>query len=294
MSFTDLNASVFESHRGLLQGIAYRMLGSVSDAEDMVEETWLRWSRMDTKTVESPRSWLVTVVSRLCLDRLKSAQVQREHYYGTWLPEPFLEQTAGPSADQVDESVSVALLLVLEKLSPVERAGFLLHEVFGYSFEEIATILDKPAVTCRKLVSRARIRVRSEKPRFTVTNREHEELLMRFLDACRAGKLEPLMELLGDSVALYSDSGGKAAAAARVLIGREEIARFLTNLRRTRQAMLEGVRTTFFNGVPGALFFEEGHVGTALCLEIRDGKIAAIFAHRNPDKLQNFEPPSNS
>jgi RNA polymerase sigma-70 factor, ECF subfamily len=210
------------------------------------------------------------------------------------LPDPFLEQTTGRPADQVDESVSIALLLVLEKLSPVERAGFLLHEVFGYSFEEIATILDKPAVTCRKLVSRARTRVRSEKPRFTVTNREHEELLRRSLDVCRAGELEPLMELLGESVALYSDSGGKAAAAGRVLIGPEEIARFLTNISRTRRAMFEEVRATFFNGVPGALFFEEGHVGTALSLEIQDGKIAAIFTHRNPDKLQSFEAPDKS
>jgi RNA polymerase sigma-70 factor (ECF subfamily) len=289
MSLADLNATVFETHRSLLTGIAYRMLGSVSDAEDMVEETWLRWSQMDPGTVESPRSWLVTVVSRLCLDRLKSARVQREQYYGTWLPEPFLAETSGPSSDHVDESVSIALLLVLEKLSPLERAGFLLHEVFGYSFEEIAKILDKSPVNCRKLVSRARVRVRSEKPRFTVTNGEHEELLNRFLDACRAGELEPLMQMLGDSVTLYSDGGGKAAATGRVLVGRDEILRFFLNVFRTRRTAFAEAKTAFFNGVPGILFFENGHVATAISLEVQNGKIAGIFAHRNPDKLRGFE-----
>jgi RNA polymerase sigma-70 factor (ECF subfamily) len=288
MSLTDPNASVFETHRSLLMGIAYRMLGSVSDAEDMVEETWLRWSQMDPGRVESPRSWLVTVVSRLCLDRLKSARVQREQYYGTWLPEPFLAETSGPSTDNVDESVSIALLLILEKLSPVERAGFLLHEVFGYSFEEIAQVLDKSPVNCRKLVSRARVRVRSEKPRFTVTSREHEELLKRFLDACRAGKLEPLMEMLGDSVALYSDGGGKAAAASKVLVGRDEILRFFLNVFRANRTAFADAKTTLFNGAPGILLLENGHVATAISFEVQNGKIAGIFAHRNPDKLWRF------
>jgi RNA polymerase sigma-70 factor, ECF subfamily len=289
MSSADPHASIFEAHRSLLTGVAYRMLGSVSDAEDMVEEAWLKWRDTDPGTIDSPRSWLVTVVSRLSLDRLKSAQVQREHYYGTWLPEPFLAESAGPSTAEIDESVSIALLYVLEKLSPVERAGFLLHEAFGFSFEEIAKILGKSPATCRKLVSRARGRIRSEKPRFTVTNREHEELLKRFLDACRAGDLEPLVEILEDSVTLYSDSGGKAAAAARILVGRNEIVRFLTNVFRNRSTMFAGARIVSFNGASGILFFEEGQVATAISLEIQNGKIVGIFAHRNPDKLRRFE-----
>src|SRR5262249_1954099 len=161
----------------------------------------------------------------------------------------------------------------LEKLSPIERAGFLLHEAFGFSFEEIAKILGKSPTACRKLVSRARTRIRSEKPRFTVTNSEHEELLKRFLDACRAGELQPLMEMLGDSVTLYSDGGGKAAAAARVLVGRDEIARFLTNVFRNRSTIFAGARVKSFNGASGILLFEEGHVATAISLEIQNGKI---------------------
>ncbi len=288
MNLTDPRATAFEAHRGLLTGVAYRMLGSVSDAEDMVQETWLRWSDAVISEVNSPRSWLLTVVSRLCLDRLKSARVQREQYYGTWLPEPFLDQSASAPAAQVDESVSIALLLVLEKLSPVERAGFLLHEVFGHTFEEIAVILDKPAAACRKLVSRARVRVRADKPRFETTNREHEELLKRFLDACRAGELEPLREMLEDAATLYSDGGGKAAAIAKVLVGRESIARFFGNVlsQTTTGADRQEARFTTFNGAPGILLYLNGELATAISLEIREGKIAAIFAHRNPDKLR--------
>jgi RNA polymerase sigma-70 factor (ECF subfamily) len=290
-NLTDPHVAAFEKHRGLLTGVAYRMLGSVSDAEDMVQEAWLRWNGADTATVDSPRSWLLTVVSRLCLDRLKSARVQREQYYGTWLPEPFLEASAASPNAQVDESVSIALLLVLEKLSPVERAGFLLHEVFGHTFEEIAQILGKPAANCRKMVSRARNRVRSEKPRFATTNREHEELLKRFLNACRAGEIEPLMDLLGDSAALYSDGGGKASAVPNVLADREKIARFFINIAHNLESAAEKdeVHFTSFNGAPGVLIYLGGHPVTAMSLEVRDGKIAAIFAHRNPDKLRRFE-----
>lgn len=285
--------AAFEEHRSLLTGVAYRMLGSVSDAEDMVQEAWLRWAGTDAAEIETARSWLVTVVSRLCLDRLKSARVQREQYYGTWLPEPLLEKSSATTSDpasQVDESVSIALLLVLEKLSPVERAGFLLHEVFGHTFEEVAQILGKPAATCRKLVSRAREKVRAEKPRFIVTAHEHEALLTRFLDACRAGEMQPLMDLLGQDAALYSDGGGKASAVPKVLTGREMIAKFFISISRQggpARGFYETSPTTF-NGAPGVLIHVDGQVITALSLEVVDGKISKIFAHRNPDKLKWF------
>lgn len=288
----DRQVAAFEEQRELLTGVAYRMLGSVSDAEDMVQEAWLRWTRADVAAVKSPRSWLLTVVTRLCLDRLKSARVQREEYYGTWLPEPFLEEAASPGRSaQVDESVSIALLLVLEKLSPVERAGFLLHEVFGHTFEEIGEILDKPAANCRKMVSRARERVRAEKPRFATTSGEHEELLNRFMNACRGGEIEPLMELLEESAALHADGGGKASAVRDVVMGREAVARFFSRLGAMFAAGGEKfqMHPTAFNGAPGMLIYEEGRPITALSLEIHEGKIAAIFAHRNPDKLQAFE-----
>ncbi|MGV3660566.1 MAG: sigma-70 family RNA polymerase sigma factor [Prosthecobacter sp.] len=290
-SAEDPHLAAFEEHRGLLTGVAYRMLGSVSDAEDMVQETWLRWAGTDETEIRTARSWLVTIVSRLCLDRLKSARVQREQYYGTWLPEPLIAAApSGSPSDQVDESVSIALLLVLEKLSPVERAGFLLHEVFGHTFEQVAEILGKPAATCRKLVSRARARVRSEKPRFTVTNHEHEALLSRFMEACRVGEMEPLMGLLGQDAALYSDGGGKVSAVPKVLIGRESIARFFISISRQggpARGFYETSPATF-NGAPGLLIHVDGKPVTALSLEVMEGKISKIFAHRNPDKLQGF------
>lgn len=266
------------------------MLGSVSDAEDIVQEAWLRWTRADVAAVEQPRSWLLTVVSRLCLDRLKSARAQREEYFGTWLPEPLVEQAAPSPAEQVDESVSIALLLVLEKLSPVERAGFLLHEVFGHSFDEIAAILDKPEPNCRKLVSRARQRVRAEKPRFATTHGEHEELLNRFLKACRVGEMAPLMSLLEESAALYSDGGGKASAVPTILTGAEAIAKFFLGIARSlgKGEANQEVRRTEFNGAPGLLVLVDGQPVTALTLEVHEGKIGAIYAHRNPDKLRRF------
>jgi RNA polymerase sigma-70 factor, TIGR02957 family len=288
-SAADPHAAEFEAHREVLMGVAYRMLGSVSDAEDIVQDAWLRWR--EARAVESPRGWLVRVVSRLCLDRLKSARVKREHYFGTWLPEPLVERAGvenGARGDEVDESVSIALMLVLEKLSPAERAGFLLHEVFGYDFAEIADILEKNEAACRKLVSRARARVRAERPRFATSHAEHEELMRRFLTACRGGDIEPLLALFGEEVALYSDGGGKAPAVPKVLTDREVIAKFFVGVVRNLEAEDHEIRPTRFNGAPGVLFVVEGKIVSALSLDVREGRIAAIYGHRNPDKLRAF------
>lgn len=288
-SATDPRAAEFESHRDLLIGVAYRMLGSVSDAEDIVQDAWLRWR--EAGDIAAPRGWLVRVVTRLCLDRLKSARVRREHYFGTWLPEPLVEAHAVPAPDiEIDDSVSIALLLVLEKLSPVERAGFLLHDVFGYDFTEIAGILDKSEPACRKLVSRARERVRAERPRFAANRAEHEELLQRFLAACRGGEIEPLLNLFGEDIALYSDGGGKASAVPEVLTDRAVIAKFFIRIVRNLTAARHEIRATRFNGAPGVLFLVDGVLVTALSLDVRDGRITAIFGHRNPDKLREFNP----
>lgn len=290
MATADQLAAEFEEHRCLLRGVAYRMLGSVGDAEDIVQEAWLRWTGADRRSIRSARSWLLTVVSRLCLDHLKSARVQREQYYGTWLPEPLVERSPLPPAAEVDESVSIALLLVLEKLSPAERAAFLLHEVFGESYAEVAEVLGTSEVNCRKLVSRARARVRADRPRFTATARDHEALLTRFLGACRAGEMQPLRELLMESSALYSDGGGRAAAVPKVLTGRDAVARFFAGIGRNLREDVpdQEIRFTRFNGAPGILVLSGGKPVTAISLEIRDGLIAAVFAHRNPDKLQWF------
>lgn len=286
MPSSDQRTEIFESHRDLLRAAAYRMLGSAGDAEDMVQETWLRWTKAEA--VASPKNWLLKVLNRLCLDRLKSARVQRERYFGTWLPEPFLETAAPSRPEEVDETVSIALMLVLEKLSPAERAGFLLHDVFDFTFGEIADVLNKPEPSCRKLVSRARARVRAEKPRFAATTAEHEELMKRFLDACREGEIEPLLALFDNSAALYSDGGGKASAVPNVLAGPEAIARFFIRIIRNLEAKDHEFRPASFNGAPGVLFLVEGVIVTALSLEIRQGRIRAIFGHRNPDKLRAF------
>lgn len=283
----DARAAEFEAHRDLLMGIAYRMLGSTSDAEDIVQDAWPRWR--EARDVESPRGWLVRVVTRLCLDRLKSARVRREHYFGTWLPEPLVQPHTGHAAgSQVDESVSIALLLVLEKLSPAERAGFLLHEVFGYAFAEIAAILGKAEPACRKLVSRARERVRAARPRFPASHAEHEELMRRFLAACREGEIAPLLGLFADGVAFYSDGGGKASAVPRVLTDPAVIAKFFIRVLRSHEASGRMVEAVRFNGAPGVLIVEQGVVVGALSLDVRDGGIAAIYGHRNPDKLREF------
>lgn len=291
MQFTDPHLVAFEEHRELLTGIAYRMLGSVSQAEDVVQDAWLRWSKIDVKTIKSPRAWLVTATSRLSLDMLKSAQRQREEYYGTWLPEPFLMTNHSVDVVEIDESVSIALMLVLEKLSPAERAGFLLHDVFGHTFEEVGNILDLEPANCRKMVSRARERVRAEKPRFTTTTHEHEELLGRFLGACRAGDMEPLMALLGNSASFHSDGGGKASAVRWVLRDREKIARFFidtTRLRETKASNTE-VKMGMFNGTPAMIVYVDDKPFSTISLEIQDGKIVSIYTHRNPDKLACFE-----
>lgn len=287
MPASEAHAAEFESHRDLLRGVAYRMLGSVSDAEDIVQDAWLRWR--DARDVESPRGWLVRVVSRLCLDRLKSARVRRESYFGTWLPEPLVDGQAEPaSGAKIDESVSIALLLVLEKLAPAERAGFILHDVFGYDFAEIAGILEKSEPACRKLVSRARERVRRDRPRFAASHAEHEELLKRFLAACRGGEIEPLLDLFDEGVALYSDGGGKATAVPEVLSGPAIIATFFIRIVRNLEAARHEIRPTYFNGTPGVLFLIDGVIVTALSLDVHDGRIVAIFGHRNPDKLREF------
>lgn len=275
----------FEAQRDRLTGLAYRMLGTVSDAEDIVQEAWLRWSRAEVEAIESPEAWLSTVTSRLCLDRLKSARVLRERYYGTWLPEPFLGEA--PDTAETDESVSIALMLVLETLSPAERAGFLLHEVFGHSFAELAGILGRSETACRKLVSRARARVRAGRPRFRASRAEHETMLRRFLEACRGGDTGPLMNLLDESVTLFSDGGGKAVAVPRPLAGRGKVARFFVNITRYRASRADDVGTEFrfFNGAPGAVIRVDGEPVTALSLDISDGRIVSIYSHRNPDKL---------
>lgn len=286
------SAVLFEQHRRVLEGLAYRMLGTLAEAQDVVQDTYLKWQSADLAEVRDPRAWLVAVCSRLSLNALSSARRRRETYVGTWLPEPLL--AAGPThtrsaAEQleIDESVSFALLVALERLSPDERAAFLLHDVFGHDFDELAAMLGKSSAACRKLASRARARVRADRTRFDADACEHRRLVSVFFAALHAGDARGLEQLLCTSVELHIDGGGKAQAALRVVRGRGSVRDYLLGVWQTQR--VHGIEMTYspswFNGAPGALVFEDGRLTTALCMSVGGGEIAEIYAQRNPDKL---------
>lgn len=282
---------IFEQNRRTLEGIAYRMLGTLADARDVVQDTYLKWNEVDAATLRSPRAWLITVCSRKALNLLQSARQQREIYVGEWLPEPLPEGAAFDlgARMELDESISIALLFVLEKLSPAERAAWLLHDVFDLGFDEIAAILDKTTENCRQLAARARKRVHQERPRFQAKPEEHRQLLAAFFDAARDGSLEQLTALLSRNVELYADGGGKAEAAD-MLCGAETVAAFFVEIFRKYAAQGVAIRPLprWFNGLPGLLVFEDDQLATALTLEVDQGRICRIFAVRNPDKLGAF------
>jgi len=285
-------ATIFESHRALLQGLSYRMLGSIAEAEDVVQETFLRWLNADHDAIDAPRAWLVRVCSRLAIDQLKSARVRREQYVGPWLPEPMITSDDTPADQlQLDDTISMALLTVLERLTPAERAAFLLHDVFSFDFEEVGRIIDKSAAACRKLASRAREHVRDNKPRFTSVTSEHERLTGAFLQAVHSGDLEQLQSIFQEDVTFHSDGGGKAQAARKVLYGREAVCRFLMaiNDRAAKQTAVITHDTRWFNGAPGLIIYEDDTPTVAFSFAISDGKIHAVYALRNPDKLAGFE-----
>ncbi|MBI2236157.1 MAG: RNA polymerase sigma factor SigJ [Magnetospirillum sp.] len=289
---------IFEQHRRTLEGIAYRMLGTLAEAQDVVQDTYLKWREVDAAALQSPRAWLITVCSRTALNLLQSARRQRESYVGVWLPEPLPEQDSFDVAAklEVDESVSVALLLALEALSPTERAAWLLHDVFDLEFDEVASILGMTPANCRQLASRARKRVREGRRRFQSSPEEHRRLLQAFFDAARQGCLERLTALLASNAELYADGGGKAEARADMLCGAAEIAMFFIEVFKNYAAREVAVRSlpSWFNGCPGLLVFEDGELATALTLEVEQGRVLRIFAVRNPDKLGVFAPSPNS
>ena len=290
----DEKASTFERHRGTLEGIAYRMLGTLDEARDVVQDTYLKFDEADLGRLQNPRAWLITVCSRLALNQLQSARARRELYVGEWLPEPFPEPADADPASraELDETISVALLVALEKLTPVERAAFLLHDVFDLSFDEVASALQRTSASCRQLASRARKRVRDDKPRFRSSPEEHRRLLEGFFGAAREGDLGRFSSLLADGVELYSDGGGKVAALPRVLRGAADVASFLVAVFADYRRKNTPVRAVsqWLNGAPGLLVLADGVPATAITLEVSEGRIQRIFAVRNPDKLGAFQP----
>src|SRR5678815_4774848 len=236
----------FEHHRQFLIGVAYRMLGSFAEAEDIVQDAFLRWSATDRSTVDHPRTFLAKIVSRLCLDRMKSATTRREQYVGTWLPEPMVVTEIEPSADDI----SLALLLTLERLSPLERAAFLLHDVFDMDYTAISETLGRSEAACRQLVARAREHVREERPRFSVSAEGGAKLMDAFAAASIAGDFDPIAQFLADDAVLYQDGGGKRPAAKHPIRGKEKIIQFFSAVKKTASP-LKHVERAYINGLPG-------------------------------------------
>ncbi len=282
---------LFEQHRARLFGLAYRMMGSVADAEDIVQDAYLRWRRVEFETVGNPGGFLSKVVSRLCLDRLKEARRRREVYVGPWLPEPVINDPALAETppDDVAGDISIALMLALERLSPLERAAFLLRDVFDMDFKEIAAVLDRNETACRQLASRARANVRKDKPRFTVSPEENAKIADAFFTALRSGEAGALRDMLAAEATLHSDGGGRVPAARNILLGADRIARFFAGYaRKGYLAKPQWKRRVFINGLPGEISLNGDGVLQTAALDIRGGRIAAIYVTRNPDKLRHI------
>jgi RNA polymerase sigma-70 factor (ECF subfamily) len=268
------------------------MLGSSADAEDILQETFIRWQQITEFDIESPRALLVTILTRLAINHLQSARVKREEYFGNWLPEPLVtDPHQNPSvAFELDESLSLALLLLLERLTPTERATLLLREVFDYEYSEIARILDQSETNCRQLFRRARQHIKEDRARFVATQAQREELLRRFSEASSQGNLEALVALLSKDAVFYSDGGGKAPALPKPIYGPENIARgVLEGLRRLVPKNLVR-RSVEINGQPGIVSFLDGRPFSVFTLDVTDGLVSRIFVVTNPEKLKRIPP----
>src|SRR5687767_4206186 len=294
---TEPSAS-FEPHRRRLLGLAYRMLGSMAEAEDAVQEAYLRWHDADRENVAEPRAFLVTTTTRICLDVLKSARVRREEYVGPWLPDPVTDTAALAPDTQTEmaEDLSVALLLTLDRLSPLERAAFLLHDVFDYSFTQVAATLGRNEAACRQLASRARTRVRDARPAgplplraaATSVDPKHADLVSAFITASRSGDVATLTRFLASDARLVTDGGGKVSAALNVIEGAERVAAFLAGVVRKGWTNDTTVRFEMINDLPGLLVIEPHGLVQTTAFEIDGDVVKAIYVVRNPDKLRHL------
>lgn len=282
---------VFEQHRPHLLSVAYRFLGSLTEAKDIVQESYLRWIRSDLREIRDARAFLTRIAARLCLDHLKSARVQREHYVGQWLPEPVVESAVGPAPSvELADDISVALLLALERLSPLERAAFVLHDIFGQGFPEIAVILETSPVSCRQLAARARRHVRAARPRYAISPAEGRTLVEAFEAAARTGDLLGLTRLLARDAVLHSDSGGKVRSARRRILGAERIARLFAGLTRKHGPPMSAAPAVI-NGLPGLLWRDATGLLQTVAFEISGRRIQTLYVVRNPDKLRHLTEP---
>ncbi|WP_149823969.1 RNA polymerase sigma-70 factor [Streptomyces tailanensis] len=286
---TETVTDVFEEHRPVLMGVAYRMLGRVADAEDVVQEAWLRWSAADRTDVREPRGYLVRVTTRLAIDRLRQVQSRKEAYPGPWLPEPYVTEYGDIVPDTAEravlaDTVSLAVLVVLESLSPLERAVFVLREAFGYPYAEIAAMLDRAEPAVRQLAGRARKHVDERRPRYDVDPVERRELTERFLAAAAGGDLDDLMSLLAPDVRLVADSGGLAKAPVRVIESADKVGRFVYGA--SRQGIADATfRFMEINGGPALVVLSGGKVDSVFQLDVVDSRIQSIYLVRNPEKL---------
>jgi RNA polymerase sigma-70 factor (ECF subfamily) len=285
-----IQPATFDRYRNLLFSIAYRMLSSVADAEDMVQETFIRWQQAREQEIRSPQAFLTTIISRLCINHLQSARSQREEYVGQWLPEPIVTAAGSDPLENIrlNESLSMAFLLMLERLTPVERAVFLLREVFEYEYPELATMLGESEANCRQILHRARQHVTAMRPRFKASQQEKSDLLRSFLQAARSGDVDALVGLLASDVQLQSDGGGKAVSAPNMIRGAKNVARgALGTLQKLMPKNLV-VRLAQVNGDPGIVSYLEGKPYSVFTLEAGDGQIRRIYVVTNPDKLAHL------
>ena len=274
---------LFETQRPRLLRLAYRMLGSLAEAEDIVQDAWLRWRVVDPATVQSPPAFLSQIVTRLCLNTMKSARARRETYVGSWLPEPLIETDTTPDQDDL----TLTLMLALERLSPLERAAFLLHDVFGEALAEVAVALDRDPAAVRQLAVRARAHVHAARPRFKVERAEADRIARAFFAASRDGDVATLRAMLADDVTLSSDGGGKVIAFLNVIRGVDKALRLFAGIARKYRDKPVMLGRVEIDGLPGYITHDRGGVLQTTALEIRDGMVAAIYITRNPDKLRH-------
>ena len=276
--------AVFSAERRRLVRLAYRMLGSLHEAEDVVQNAWLRWSEQDPATICAPAAYLSRIVTRLCLDTMKSARARRETYVGTWLPEPLVE-----AEDDIADDVTLTLMMALERLSPLERAAFVLHDVFDVPLDEVALTLDRDPAAVRQLAVRARRHVREARSRYPIDRSEGERIVAAFFEASRSGDTEQLKAMLVDDVVVRSDGGGKVFAYPKPIIGLENVLRLYEGLSRKYGAeAFEMIVPMRIDGLPGYASLEHGTLLQTTALELEDGRITAIYVTRNPDKLKHI------